>query len=408
MNRPALLESRPRLRPLEAIPIEHEGAEHIGLRDRTGLVPQVLLISSETLYLLSHFDGRHSVREAAHRLSEQFGFVPTEEDLTRLVESLDEALFLESPRFAAWMETERQEYLEQPARPAICAGGAYAAAPDLLALQLDGILARSGAVREVLPAPRGVVAPHIDYARGGACYASLYGALRDAATARTFVVLGTNHFGHDAFYTATRKPFETPLGTVEVDEEALDRLAAASREDLFEYEHDHAREHSIELQAVWLAHLFGAANVRVVPVLCGGFEQLNHDRQRPEGCEPVQAMVGALRQLLADRPGQVCLIAAADLAHFGQNFGDREPLSNAWQQRVEARDREILRTAAAGDAGGFYGCLYADDNHNRICSAANLYAVVAAVGGAGRLLRYHLAADAESQCAVSCAALWFE
>jgi len=111
MNQVSLLDTRPRLRPLEAVPVKHNGAEHIGLRDRTGLVPQVLLISSETLYLLSHFDGEHSVREAAHRLSEQFGFLPSDEDLARLVESLDEALFLDSPRFAAWMDAERREYL---------------------------------------------------------------------------------------------------------------------------------------------------------------------------------------------------------------------------------------------------------------------------------------------------------
>jgi hypothetical protein len=54
---------RPRLRSLEAFPVEHEGQRMIGLRDPAGFTEEVVLLPVPLLDLVSLLDGQHSVPE---------------------------------------------------------------------------------------------------------------------------------------------------------------------------------------------------------------------------------------------------------------------------------------------------------------------------------------------------------
>lgn len=402
------MQSRPRMRPVEAFPVRQGEDTLVGLRDRSGLVPEVLVISPQVLAVVMLLDGETPLSAVVHAFAEKYGVILSEGELCELVESLDAYLFLDSPHFHAWLRKSREEYLRLPARPSSCAGSAYPSEPKALAAQLEAMLGRDGAPEAAFAPPRGMVVPHLDFGRGAPAYAAGFRALRAAGPAETYVILGTNHFGGDRFYTATRMAYETPLGTVGVDEARLARIVAAYGDDLLADEYDHAREHSVELAVALLTHLFGAERFRIVPMLCGGFERLQRDGLTPAEVPSVRAMTEALAELAAEAPGRVCLLAAADLSHFGRHFGDEEALSRAWTRRVEARDREILAEAEAGRPADFFARLYADGNANRICSAAGIYTVLAALQRPARLLHYHQAVDERMQCAVTCAALWIE
>jgi len=99
----------------------------------------------------------------------------------------------------------------------------------------------------------------------GHAYRALAEALRPEVT--TFVLLGTSHAPMNRPFAVCAKAFDTPLGALEPDHEAIDELAAASRFDLREDEYLHKGEHSLEFQAVFLRHALGqrAAGVRIVP-----------------------------------------------------------------------------------------------------------------------------------------------
>jgi hypothetical protein len=57
----------------------------------------------------------------------------------------------------------------------------------------------------------------------------------------------------------------------------------------------HRNEHSIELQAVFLRHVFGASRpARIVPVLCGPIMDAVGERRDPLQAEPIAAFVAAL------------------------------------------------------------------------------------------------------------------
>jgi len=81
---------------------------------------------------------------------------------------------------------------------------------------------------------RGLVAPHIDFKRGGAGYAWAYRALAETREADCYIVLGTAHGGLDGHaFAATAKAFETPFGPLEVDHEVLDAVVRRAPPDLF-------------------------------------------------------------------------------------------------------------------------------------------------------------------------------
>jgi hypothetical protein len=92
----------PRLRALEAFPIEQDGERLIGLRDPSGFTEQVILLPIPALDIVSLFDGERSVSEIHQVVSSRHGpAAPAAEEIARFAERLDEAGFLDSPGFAA-------------------------------------------------------------------------------------------------------------------------------------------------------------------------------------------------------------------------------------------------------------------------------------------------------------------
>ncbi len=128
--------------------------------------------------------------------------------------------------------------------------------------------------------PKAIVAPHIDFHRGGPAYAWAYKPLAESAGADLYILLGTSHCGGRSPYILTPKDFETPLGLVETDREFVQKLQASCAEDCFADEYFHRGEHSLEFQVVLLkyiahkrAELTGRPEkpFKIVPILVSSF-----------------------------------------------------------------------------------------------------------------------------------------
>src|SRR5262249_55519986 len=131
---------------------------------------------------------------------------------------------------------------------------------------------------------RALLAPHIDYARGGVSYAWGFKELADRTDASLFVIVGTSHYSPERF-TLTRQNFKTPLGVVPTDQAFADRLVESYGDGLFDDPFAHVPEHSIELEVVFLQYLFEKVRpIRIVPLVVGSF----HDRVE-SGDEPMDA-----------------------------------------------------------------------------------------------------------------------
>jgi MEMO1 family protein len=386
---------RPRLRSLEAFPVEQDGERLIGLRDPSGFTEQVALLPIPALDIVSLFDGEHSVAEIHRVIMARHGArAPGLEDIAGFAARLDDAGFLDSPRFAERRRRIEEAWLASPSRPAAHAGGAYAGDADALRSQIDGFFIHpEGPGHPVsLTAPRrlrGLIAPHIDFHRGGPTYAWAYRALLERSDADLFIILGTCHGGMADPFAATLKPYDTPLGPAEVDHGFFEALRRRYRDDLLASETAHRSEHSIEFQVVMLRRLLGHRPFTILPVLASFLHESVWTGAAPEADPRVPRFLDALGESIAGSSLKVCVIAAVDLAHVGPRFGDVEANTPAFLERVAREDRKMLESVTAPDPGAFFASVAADGDSRRICGLSPIYAFLRALPGAsGELLRY--------------------
>jgi AmmeMemoRadiSam system protein B len=181
---------------------------------------------------------------------------------------------------------------------------------------------------------------------------------------------------------------------VRTDRALVERLAARGGGGLLDDELAHRSEHSVELQALWIARLFGARpGTRIVPVLVGSIGAcLRGDAEADPRADPaVSDAVDALRELVAEGGGRTAVVASVDLAHVGPRYGDRARVGEARRARVLAEDRRLLARAVAGDAAGWVASLRAERDARNVCGAAPVWALLEAIAGlglAGTLLRH--------------------
>jgi AmmeMemoRadiSam system protein B len=387
----------PRLRMLEAFPIEQDGERLLALRDPAGFTDQVAVLPPALLDLVSLFDGEHSVVEIQAILRGRYGEAPTQGQIGELIEGLDEAGFLESKTFDARRRAIEHAWCRSPVRPAAHAGGAYAGEAAALAAQIDGFFSPPegpgapvvGAVG-ASPKLRGLIAPHIDLHRGGPVYGWAYRELLERSDADLFVILGTCHAGMRDPFAVTLKPYHTPLGDVPVDHEFYAGLQRRYGEDLLASELAHRNEHSIEFQAVMLRHVLGTRRpFAILPVLASYLHEAVWSRGDPEGDPRVPRFLGALVETMAASGRPVCLIAGVDLAHVGPRFGDPAPNTAESLETVATADLSMLDAVTAGDPSGFFASVARDSDKRRICGLSPIYTFLRALPGVeGRLLRY--------------------
>jgi hypothetical protein len=272
----------------------------------------------------------------------------------------------------------------------------YPDAAGALRRALDGWLATPPRPLPRLPhAPRLVVSPHVDFARGARSYAHAARALA-AADAELFVVFGTAHQTPARLFTLTRLDFATPLGVVRTDRRAVDALLGAlGDETLFADELVHRDEHSIELNAVLLAHVVRRP-FTMLPVLCSSIAHL------ADPAPYAAPFLAALSKALGGR--RVCFVAGADLAHAGPMYGDPRRPGAAELARLAAEDRRTLAFVAAGDAAGFHRDAVRDDARRRLCGASPIYAALRASGVGARLLLYEQWTDGRDSVSFAAAA----
>ena len=290
-------------------------------------------------------------------------------------------------------------------------------------MQLDGyFLSPTGPGLPLLDArtavPRAVVAPHIDFHRGGPAYAWAYKGLAESEGADLYVVLGTSHCGGENPFILTFKDFDTPLGRVETDKEFTRCLQESCREDLLTDEFLHRSEHSLEFQVLFLkyiaqrkAELKGKKEkpFKIIPILVSSFHSLVLTQSLPETHPPVETFIHALQDLVAQESRRVCFVAGVDLAHVGKQFGDRDPVTPDFLKWVEAEDRLLIDKLAMLDAPGFFNEVAKDQDKRKICGFSPLYSLIQLLDGShGKTLKYDQAFTPETGSAVTFTSMVFE
>ena len=415
------MDSYPRLRPVEAFPIQQEGRTLICLRDPQQLANTVV-VSPAAYFVLSYFDGKHSPVDIQESYSRQFGDILFSEDLNRIIEMLDHHYFLYSGRFLDHQKKVFDDFQRLVTRPPAHAGTVYKEDPAGLLGQIESHFEAprgpgSPQWGQAAPTPRAIVAPHIDFHRGGPSYAWAYKGLAESPGADLYILLGTSHCGGENPFTATLKDFSTPLGAVETDKEFVRELAKSYPGDLFAEEHLHRTEHSLEFQVVYLKYIAAlqaertgkARPFKIVPILVSSFHSMVQSRTPPEKNPQIGSFLNALRRLAQKETRQVCFVAGVDLAHVGMQFGDPEPLTPEFLRWVEEEDQRLVDKLASLDAPGFFAEIAKDQDRRRICGFSPLYSLIHVLDGSrGKCLKYDQAFTAETGSAVTFTSMVFD
>ena len=205
---------KPRLRPTLGAEANDDGIIVIDpLR-----IAQSMQLTPIGFEIVRRFDGTHTLAEVQSAIAQlSGGQVVSLDTLLKLIGALDEALLLDSPRFA--------DRIGGPIRKPSCIG-CYDADPKKMRTQFRKLFTAAGGPG--LPVQnaarphgklRAALLPHMDYGRGNITYGWGFKELVEQTDATVFVILATSHYSTERF-TLTRQHFESPLGVVETDRHA--------------------------------------------------------------------------------------------------------------------------------------------------------------------------------------------
>ena len=188
-------------------------------------------------------------------------------------------------------------------RKAAVAGTFYPAQRERLSADITAFIERVDADRSTEDIVA-LVAPHAGYMYSGQVAAYAYRQLKGRSI-DTVVVISPSHreyFDYSSVFGG--RAYETPLGRVEVDEEAAGRIAEAGGElgiRISGSGHLHSSEHALEVHLPFLQTVL--TEFRLVPIVMG--------RQDGEACRQLGEAIGS-----ALAGGRALIVASSDLSHF--------------------------------------------------------------------------------------------
>ena len=403
----------PRMRSIEAFPVQVSGRDMVCLRDPQKLGQGPVVVTPGAFFVISLFDGAHSVLDIQEAYMRRYGSLLFSDRVRGIIEQLDTHLLMESERFCRFRKELEDEFRQSEVREAFHAGEAYEREPDRLKAQCLGFfdapqgpgqLPGNNASTDL----KGVVAPHIDMARGGPCFAWAYHQVA-TSPAELYIIFGTVHTMTKHRFVLTRKHFATPLGQVQTDRDFVHELLSQCNTPFEADELVHRSEHSIEFQVVFLQALLGERRpFQIVPILCGGFQDMVEKGTSPSDDAQFEELVESVKRTVRRSGKRTCLIAGADLAHVGRRFGHPDRLSDGLLKTIEAQDREMLAFAARIDGDGFYQSAVKDGDRRNICGVPPICALLGTIEATGgSLLKYDQAVDQKTQSVVSFASMAF-
>ena len=383
----------PRLRTtLDVMPSPLPEQPGIVLRDPFGYSEEMLLIPESLLTILACLDGAHTELELQTLLTRQQGGRLVAWDHVRgVISLLDEKGFLETEAFFRLRDETQSAFEKASERLPAHVGEAYPEEEEELRRTFDEQF-RDGTKPEGSRL-LGLAAPHVSPEGGWASYSAAYRRLDASLNDRTFVILGTSHYGEPERFGLTRKAFSTPLGIAETDEKLMTELAEGAPSSVIVEDYCHAVEHSIEFQVLFLQYLMRAP-IRILPILCGSFVESLTTGKPPESTETVHRFFDALADL-ADRHGEKLFwVLGVDLAHTGIRYGDAASVraGEGRMEEVAAQDGARLEEICAGESDAFFELVKPGGDELKWCGFSPLYTFLASLGRLteirGRVLNY--------------------
>jgi AmmeMemoRadiSam system protein B len=397
----------PRLRAnLDFMPSPVADRPGLLIRDAYRYSDATLIIPPGLIESLRCFDGESTELELREELVRMTGDPQVGELERNIIDTLAQSGFLEDETYARLREERHRQFAEQPRREPAHVGSAYPETMGPLTRTMTQWM--NGGAAQCGDHLIGIAAPHVSPEGGWQSYRAAYSALAPEYKERTFVILGTSHYGEPERFGLTRKPYSTPFGESTVNQNLVDTLVKEAPGAILMEDYCHAIEHSIEFQALFLQYIYGP-DIQILPILCGSFARSIYKGGAPEKDENVGRFLGALGELAAKEGDRLLWVLGIDMAHMGRRYGDS---FSAYADRgemaqVSVRDQQRIDRINAGDAAGFWDLVQERQDDLRWCGSSPLYTFLKAAPGARGALNRYEQWNIDEQSVVSFAGISF-
>lgn len=204
---------------------------------------------------------------------------------------------------AATRAEKTEQKTEVRVRPAAVAGTWYPDDAQVLGKLVDKLLAKASPQTPPKGVIRALLAPHAGYQYSGATAAAGYHLLKGQSPSRVIVIGPSHHGDFHGLSILEVTHYETPLGRLPLDLEAIAQLRKSSLV-MADAQADE-REHSIEIQLPLLQRVL-TAGWKLVPILVGQMSAKDY------------AKAADLLRPLAD--DKTLIILSGDFTHYGPNY----------------------------------------------------------------------------------------
>lgn len=226
-------------------------------------------------------------------------------------------------------------------RPAAVAGLFYPANPQELTTLVQQYL---GQANSNTCAPKAIIAPHAGYIYSGALAAQAYARLKSVSdNIKRVVLIGPSHrVAFKGLALTQCDYFVTPLGSIEVDNEAIKLLADLDFVGYLEQAHSH--EHCLEVQLPFLQLTLN--DFKIIPIVAG-------DASPEQVCELIKRLWGGAETLI---------VISSDLSHY-HSYDKAKQLDALSSQAIEQLNYQALNFESACGRIPISGLLkFAQDN----------------------------------------------
>ena len=213
------------------------------------------------------------------------------------------------------------------ARPSPIAGAWYTGDPKKLAAEIDQFIAGAKVSCDEYPGKlAGLVAPHAGHRYSGRTAGYAYKLAGEFPRALAVILSPMHQYSSADFITSAHRAYQTPLGEVALDQDAVNRLDEKMRAaGLALAQTAGDEEHSIEIQLPFLQRAW-PVGFSLLPVMVR-----SHDPAK------LQKFAQALHEAVSGQDH--LLVASTDLSHFYP------------QDHAEVLDAEMLKQLAHGRSG---------------------------------------------------------
>jgi MEMO1 family protein len=214
-------------------------------------------------------------------------------------------------------------------RPSPIAGMWYEGNPKALAARVDEYL-NNAQLPEITGTIIAVIAPHAGHRYSGPVAAHAFAALRGFSPDLVAIISPHHDFASYPLLTTAHQAYSTPLGNIEVDQDALSELNAALRIPVTPIAND--KEHSLEIELPFLQRTL-KSQFKLLPVMVRA--------QEPEVARQLgDALAGVLKNKNA------LIVASTDLSHFHD------------QKTANILDHEMLKRFESFDPDSIFEAEY--------------------------------------------------